>query len=71
MFLIEKIQLMDNTPVVLVKSFWPVFVGKKLSEHDLVRRGTYEVAQQELGIRWKRPTRIFTQLWRDLRKQIS
>ncbi|MDO7787595.1 GntR family transcriptional regulator [Desulforamulus aquiferis] len=50
-FLIEKIQLMDNTPVVLVKSFWPVFVGKKLSEHDLVRRGTYEVAQQELGIR--------------------
>lgn len=50
LFLIEKIQLMDNSPIALVKSFWPLEIGRDIAKHDLVNRGTYEIVQEELGI---------------------
>lgn len=48
-FLIEKIQFMDGSPVVLVKSFWPVEIGHELMKHDLSSRGTYDIVRSELG----------------------
>ena len=49
-FAIEKIHLMDNNPIVLVKSFWPLEIGRKFQNYDLVNHGTYEIAQRKLGI---------------------
>lgn len=50
LFLIEKVQMLDNEPTVLVKSFWPIEIGRELAKHNLIEQGTYEIAQQKLGI---------------------
>ena len=50
LFLIEKVQFMDNKPIVYVKSFWPVEIGKELARFDLVNRGTYEIVQEEFHL---------------------
>ncbi len=50
LFLIEKVQKMNDMPVVLVRSFWPLEVGREIAKRDLIGRGMYEILQNELGI---------------------
>lgn len=49
-FLIEKINLMDNVPIEYYKSFWPLELGRTLAKYDLRTRGTYDILQRDLGI---------------------
>ncbi|WP_459910820.1 GntR family transcriptional regulator [Desulfotomaculum defluvii] len=50
LFLIEKVQMLDKEPTVLVKSFWPIEIGRQLANYNLIQEGTYEIAKGELGI---------------------
>lgn len=50
LFLIEKLQMMNDHPVVYLKSYWPYEYGKHLAEFDLTRQGLYELAEEKLGI---------------------
>ncbi|MBZ4686439.1 MAG: GntR family transcriptional regulator [Clostridia bacterium] len=49
-YLIKKIHKMNNTPVVYVKSFWPVDIGTEIAKYDLTKQGVYSIVQDELGI---------------------
>ncbi|RYD01410.1 hypothetical protein N752_30925 [Desulforamulus aquiferis] len=51
LFLIKKVQFVDENPIVLVKSFWPIEIGQKLAKYNLTNQGTYEIIQKELGIK--------------------
>lgn len=50
LFLVERIQKLDNKPVVYLRSYWPYEYGKELAKHDLTQQGLYDVAAKELGI---------------------
>ncbi|MGQ9557214.1 MAG: GntR family transcriptional regulator [Desulfurispora sp.] len=50
LFLVEKVHLMDGNPVVYVKSFWPVKIGRSLLQYNLQERGLYEIVHTELDI---------------------
>jgi len=50
LYLIEKLQLMNDHPVVYLKSYWPYEHGKRLAEFDLSQHGLYELAEEKLGV---------------------
>lgn len=51
MFLIEKIQKLNNEPIAYVRSFWPYEYGVRIAEFDLMKRGIYEIINKELDLR--------------------
>lgn len=50
MYLIEKIQKLNNEPMAHVISYWPNEYGARIAEYDLTSRGIYDVAKNELGV---------------------
>lgn len=50
MFLIEKVQKLNDEPVVYLRSFWPYDIGKRMATFDLTKTGLYEIASNELGL---------------------
>ncbi|MEA4900677.1 GntR family transcriptional regulator [Desulfitobacterium sp.] len=50
MFLIEKIQKLNNEPIAYVRSFWPYEYGVQIAEFDLMKRGIYDIIKNELNL---------------------
>lgn len=50
LFLITKIQKIEQTPIVYLMCYWPYAYGKKIAEFDLTKEGTYQVADRELKL---------------------
>jgi len=50
LFLIEKIQKIENMPIVHLLSYWPYEYGKKIAEYDLSKEGIYQVVDRELKL---------------------
>ncbi|MEL7567570.1 MAG: GntR family transcriptional regulator [Dehalobacterium sp.] len=51
MLLIERVQKINDNPVVYVKSFWPWEYGNRLTEFDLTKEAFYEIAENELKLK--------------------
>ncbi len=50
MFLIEKVQKLNDEPIVYLQSYWPYEIGKKMAEFELTKTGLYEIASKALGL---------------------
>lgn len=50
LFLVERVQKIDDVPIVYLQSYWPYEYGEKLSEYNLADEGLYELAARELGV---------------------
>lgn len=50
LYLVEKVQMMNELPVVFVRSYWPVDVGRSFEEYDLAIKGMYDIVQKDLNI---------------------
>lgn len=50
MYLIEKIQKLNNEPIAYVLSYWPYEYGESIVEFDLSTRGIYDIIKNELGL---------------------
>lgn len=49
-YMMEKVNFMDNVAVEYHRSFWPLEIGKVLEKYDLSHHGTHDILQKELGI---------------------
>ncbi|HZK55554.1 MAG TPA: GntR family transcriptional regulator [Desulfosporosinus sp.] len=58
MFVIEKIQKLNNEPIAYVRSYWPYEYGKLIAESDLTSKGLYEVVKKELGLQLTRAEQV-------------
>lgn len=50
MFLIERLQKINDKPVVYLRSYWPYEYGKKLAGYDLNKEAIYEIAARDMGV---------------------
>lgn len=50
MFLIEKVQKLNNEPIAYLRSYWPYEYGSRMAEFDLTEIGLYAIAAKELGL---------------------
>ena len=50
LYLVEKLQMMNDQPVVYLRSYWPFEYGKRLAEFDISQHGLYELAEEKLGV---------------------
>lgn len=50
MFLVERLQKLNDKPVVYLRSYWPYEYGKRMAEFDLSKEALYEIATRELGL---------------------
>jgi len=50
MFLIEKLQNLNNEPIAYTQSYWPYHLGSELAKHDLEKEGLYEIALREFQV---------------------
>lgn len=50
MFLIEKVQKLNDEPIVYLRSYWPYEIGKRMADFELTKTGLYEIASNELGL---------------------
>lgn len=49
-FLIERVQNIDDKPIVYLRSYWPHDYGQKIAEYDLTKEGLYEIAATHLNL---------------------
>ncbi|CAA7603080.1 GntR bacterial regulatory protein HTH signature [Acididesulfobacillus acetoxydans] len=49
-FLIEKIQKLNDEPIAYLRSYWPYEHGARMAEFDLTKVGLYEIATKELHL---------------------
>lgn len=50
MFLIERVQKVNGSPVVYLRSYWPYEYGWRMAEFDLTKEAFYEIAEKALGL---------------------
>lgn len=50
LFLIEKVQKLNNEPIAYLQSYWPYEYGSRMAAEDLTKIGLYAIAARELGL---------------------
>ncbi|HBW34137.1 GntR family transcriptional regulator [Desulfosporosinus sp. BICA1-9] len=50
LFLIEKVQKLNNEPIAYLQSYWPYEYGSRMAASDLTETGLYAIAAKELGL---------------------
>ncbi|WP_407305641.1 GntR family transcriptional regulator [Desulfosporosinus sp. SB140] len=50
MFLIEKVQKLNDEPIAYLQSYWPYEYGSRMAASDLTKIGLYDIAGKELGL---------------------